>query len=105
MKNTELNYMYRDASNYKLHFTEVLKGSVSDEEVESFNADYGDIWFYPGKIGLNADTFVDIGYKAYEDDPNWHELLYLKTTEKEPTVELSVDAFINAVKSGEITGG
>jgi hypothetical protein len=103
---TLVEYMYRDASNYKLFAAEILPGDLSREEIiEIFDLTKDSLcpdshFFYPGQIGLDAPTFVSKGYEAYDDDPEWHELLVISHSEKEPTTTISAEAFLEAFRNG-----
>lgn len=93
-QNTVVHYMYRDGSNYKLWFEEILHGSMSDAEMASFESKHAEECFYPAKLGLPAPTFVSEGYAAYDDDPDCHEFCGLERTDLAATVELSVQDFV-----------
>lgn len=97
--NTRIDYFYRDGANYKLPMYEIVSGTIDIQgfyDDRSFNADY----FYPAKIGFCADTFVDRGYKAYDDDPDFHEIYSLEETNMNPTVEMTAEEFWEACRNG-----
>ena len=107
MKNTVIKYMYRDAANYKLFFEEVVAGLVPQTYVDELSAlgeDLDFMEFYPEKVGLPAPTFVDIGYAPYDDDPTCHELIGLDYTEREPTVDMTAEQLIDALKQDGVFG-
>ena len=98
--NTKVLYMYRDAANYKIHCEEVVRGEIDDKTKEEL-LEYSDCRpFYPNAIGFSADNFVTEGYAPYPDDPDFHELCDFELTDEEATVDMSIEEFVNAVKSG-----
>lgn len=105
MKNTEsaqntlVHYMYRDASNYKIGQSEIVSGVLSDKEIKSFNKKNEGKIFYPAKLGFSAETFADLGYQPYDDDPDFHEFCWLQKTEKAPTKSMDVHQFVKLFKS------
>lgn len=106
--NTRITYMYRDGANYKLRAEAILAGSLTQEEIdEIFDKTQDELlrdchFFYPGNIGLPAPTFESEGYKAYEDDPDWHELLEVYPTENEVDVAVTAKDFLEAVRNGTV---
>ena len=53
MKNTEVTFLYRDASNYKEYITVVLKGEITKEQITSVMTSLvDDMYFIPEQIGL-----------------------------------------------------
>lgn len=106
--NTHVSYMYRDGSNYKLQAEAILKGSLTQEEIDEIfkktqdKVFTGSHFFYPGNIGLHAPTFVSEGYAEYDDDPDWHELLEVYPTDKEATCEVTAAAFLEAARNGTL---
>ena len=51
MKNTKIEYMYRDASNYKFHGEFVVKSKLRAKDIKSYLHD--EEFFIPHKIGLD----------------------------------------------------
>ena len=101
--NTKINYMYRDAANYKIHCEEVVKGEIDEKVCEEILEDMDCEPFYPTNIGFRAPTFVSQGYKPYDDDPDCHELYDLELTDEEPTVGMTAEEFVEAFRSGKIS--
>ena len=103
LPNTRVNYIYRDAANYKIPLHVVLPGSLTSKQMD-------DIWDYseefrPADFGFPADTFVSRGYRPYDDDPDTHEITEVEETDEEPTVEITADEFYNRlVKNTHNTG-
>lgn len=99
MKNTKIEYLYRDASNFKIYCEEVMTGRIGDNERERFNQKHNERSFYPGKLGLPAPTFIDQGFKENEDDVDFHEFIKLAETDRPATVPLSVRDFVEGFKT------
>ena len=97
--NTLLEYLYRDASNYKQHGSVVLKGSVSLNSIRHLLFDR--TYFIPSQVGL-----PDLQYKFKEqgfkyptgDDHSWHEIVLMRPTTKKPTVPLRRNEFLSRLK-------
>lgn len=71
--NTKLNYLYRDASNYKTWNEEVLEGGMDDGMFQRLIACCdGENSFVPDNVGLDLDRGWD--YDPQEDHP-WCELI------------------------------
>ena len=98
MKNTEINYMYRDASNYKQYGNEVIRGELTYEQLAPYflemqEADVG--LFNPEAVGLWHPGSGALGFPT-EDDHDWCELGKddVTQTDREPTIKQSADQFI-----------
>ncbi len=65
---TEVNYMYRDASNYKFHGEFVVEGELSNADLVPFL--FEGEWFVPTEVGL--PHLLDLPMN--EDDHWLHEL-------------------------------
>lgn len=72
--NTEFEYRYRDASNYKWHASVVLAGSLRLQDIKPYLID-GE-FFVPELVGLKCLT-PEI---RNEDDHDWHEVIALNPT-------------------------
>jgi len=87
MTNTEVEYMYRDGSNYKQYGRAVFEGELTEEQVATIWANTGSTWgddhFLPAQVGLEvvAENFES----HYDDDHPWHELISIEPTESLPT--------------------
>ncbi len=102
MKNTEVSFMYRDGANYKLPQKVVLAGEMpkgANKKIRTAIID--DEYFYPQSIGLPCENFVDKGYKAYDDDPDWFEFIKTETVDKAPTCNLNAIDVYNDLLSGK----
>ena len=103
--NTRIDYMYRDASNYKEHLSFVLDGAMSLQEATRlcrFLGGDGDD-FLPLMVGLEAaDWSSDGGGGRYKDDHPWHELTRNEPTDAEgegvtvPQVLAAMEALLEA---------
>lgn len=76
--NTQIEYMYRDGSNYKQWDIIVLEGEITDNEKNQIkNALDTEQYFIPSQVGLKdlQERMGDCGtgYPT-EDDHVWHEL-------------------------------
>ena len=99
--NTKISYMYRDAANYKIFIEEIVTGEVPSEYVndleDQFDKNVDLEEFYPARLGLNADTFVDRGYAPYDDDPTCHELMCMEYTTEPATVKMTAADIVKAL--------
>ena len=94
-KNTEFWYMYRDAANYKVHTKVVLAGEMTKEKWDLIVSSCEDNSFFsPQKVGLEARDFVSLGYRPYDDDPELFELVDYSLTDKNPTVNITVEELV-----------
>jgi len=86
-RNTAISYLYRDASNYKVHNHVVVEG-ILDEQDRKLILDSLDegLYFIPEQVGLPADK-----YSGTEDDHPWFELEEsgFEITTDEPTIDLT----------------
>lgn len=87
--NTQIRYLYRDASNYKMHNECVITGELMPEQIAQIMdcCDSGE-FFIPSQVGLPERRFDDI---AQEDDHCWFKLSAdgFAPTAKPATVEVS----------------
>ena len=71
MKNTKINYLYRDASNYKVSNTAIINGLLSQEDIQEIvSCLYDGDWFIPSLVGLPENRFE----KWTVDDHPWFKL-------------------------------
>lgn len=95
--NTQIYYLYRDASNYKNMNWQVVSGTLTDEQIEKITESMdGGEYFIPRQVGLPEERFE----KITEDDHCWFEISRIFKTDSEPTLELTAEElyqnFINA---------
>ena len=88
--NTIIRYLYRDASNYKVFNTCVIKGQLSVEQAGTIidSLDMSE-YFIPEQVGIPVTRFGSIT----EDDHPWCELdaEFYEMTEAEADVNITVD--------------
>lgn len=95
MSNTRIEFLYRDASNYKVYNSVVVSGPFTDEQINQIIDSLEDgMYFIPEQIGLPVERFGSIT----EDDHCWCELTAydFDPTEDEPTVEMSTNEVLKA---------
>jgi len=96
--NTRIDYMYRDAANYKKRSSVVFKGKISRELLTILRENMSEEeYFIPSQVGLEdlqhyMESFPD------EDDGVWHELEDISLTDKESTDPRTIEEFAAAVK-------
>jgi hypothetical protein len=86
--NSQFNYLYRDAWNYKKFHSINLAGVVSLEQIEPFLRDY--TFFVPSEVGL-PDLQEEV-FKSY--DHIWHEIETLELTDEQPTVTIDASTLL-----------
>lgn len=79
--NTKINYLYRDASNYKQPQSVVVEGELSKGQIEQIYETCDGEYFIPAQIGLPEIRFD----KITEDDHCWFEIGEIELTEDKPT--------------------
>lgn len=90
--NTKLEYLYRDASNYKEFKEVVIKGSLHKADLAPYlhEAEF----FVPSEVGL-----PDLQHgKWSEDDHIWHEIESLTVVDEEHTLNISAVSLLHAFK-------
>ena len=95
--NTRIEYMYRDASNYKQQMSAVLPGVLTLEQAVALcNQATGDgeDGFRPDRVDLAVADWSSEGAGAhYGDDHPWHELIGVSLTDAKPTEEIDAQTF------------
>lgn len=83
--NTAIEYVYRDASNYKWFETVVVRGSLKYEDLQPYliNGEF----FVPGNVGLKSLT----PEVRNEDDHDWHAIFALTPTDQPSTAGSAED--------------
>lgn len=70
-KNTHINYLYRDASNYKKHNEVIIPGTFTEEQIHTIiDCLQGGEHFIPSEVNLPEIRFED----RTEADHPWFEL-------------------------------
>lgn len=106
--NTRIEYMYRDASNYKQSMTAVLPGALTLEQaveiVACTDRNMGDS-FLPAMVGLaSADWSSDGAGAHYGDDHPWHELVQIEPTDDRPNEDTTAAQFLAAMQAAHKQG-
>ena len=100
MKNTKINFLYRDGANYKTRNSVIIKGEISPEQIKSIIdcCDYE--YFIPEQVGLPVDRGggLDPEYdhcwcELYEDD--------FELTKEPPTENLTVEELVDAFQKAK----
>lgn len=101
MKNTKLNYLYRDAANYKTWNAVVFQGEITEEQIETIMSclDSGE-YFIPEQVGLPADRGGELDM---EYDHCWFELdsSSFDTTEAPPTIDMTIEELVSAFQKAK----
>lgn len=97
--NTKIEYLYRDADNYKVWNECVIEGVLTDVQRQIIkNCLLDGEYFIPSAVGLPEKTFVALGYQYDEqvDSPYFElNLDNVKTTDRKPT--------INGISASQLT--
>ena len=90
--NTRLNYLYRDASNYKTCNSVVLSGTMTDEMFKEMQecCEDGYEMFIPEQLGL--DLIRD--WETTEDDHPYAELEDYELVPDKPTTDMTVEELL-----------
>jgi len=94
--NTKLEYMYRDADNYKESETVIFSGKLTRVQIKNiFGNCEGDNTFIPQQVGLEPlyPRLQRFDSKDWDVDHPWHELLSIEPTKEEPTSEVTATEF------------
>lgn len=99
MKNTEITYLYRDASNWKQYETLILSGEITPEEIGFIVNKLQDGYlFIPKQVGLIAlqKCWADLN----EDDHIYHELYRedIRIVNEAPTIDISTQQLVDNFK-------
>jgi hypothetical protein len=100
-RNTEFQYLYRDASNYKSHGSIVLRGACDDPLLlpRMKKALDAGTYFIPAQIDIPPIDFETTGeFPANDDDHPWHEFDAWEATDDEATDPRSPAEFVAAVE-------
>jgi hypothetical protein len=103
--NTELRYLYRDASNYKQHGEVVLAGEMA--ESEAWSELWEEVYFIPSAVGLAnlQHLFREQGFPfPTDDDHPWHEVESICPTKSGSTVALSAAELLRRLTECRATG-
>jgi hypothetical protein len=75
LREYRIEYLYRDAANYKQFASVVLVGAITSQELHTIAAalDSG-LYFIPSQVGLPDLQSAMSGFPDPESDHVWHEL-------------------------------
>ncbi len=86
VKNTLIEYLYRDADNYKVWNEAVVSGVLTDEEKAQIEGSLSEgEYFLPQQVGLPEKRFDE----ETESDHPWFELITIKDTNAPTTGALT----------------
>ena len=94
--NTQLEYLYRDAGNYKWFGEVVIVGTLELGDIEPYL--YEHQFFIPSEVGLPDLQSEELT----EDDHIWHEIVDIKETALEPTVKISAVELVEGFKAAHV---
>lgn len=99
MENTKIQYMYRDASNYKEHNEVIFAGKVSQKDflylIELMEKDIG---FIASEVGLESLQERMTSFPS-SDDHVYHTIDGITLTEEEPTESITIEEFMNLIRN------
>lgn len=97
--NTRLNYMYRDANNYKTWNSVVLSGTMTDEMFEEMKkcCEDGRKLFIPEQLGL--ELLRD--WSTTEDDHPYAELLEYELVPDKQTADMTVEELLEKFRKAK----
>ena len=110
-KVTTVNYMYRDASNYKAWAEVLLAGAITDEQRETVRLTLDDLndehdAFIPAQIGWEHAGTSE--FELGDDDHCWHELDVKDGIEVSdwfgPTPEETVEDWVSKMTAAHAAG-
>jgi len=87
--NTKIEYLYRDAENYKLWDEVIVEGHLTIEQLEPFYHE-GE-FFIPSVVGLNDLQSEPLTV----NDHIWHTIELVETTDKSPTSNISAEKLLS----------
>lgn len=100
LPNTMINYLYRDASNYKVRNKVIIKGILSKKEIELILDSLDEKeYFIPEQVGFPAERFGDIT----EDDHCWMELTKddFTLSMETPNIDLTSDEVVERFRKAK----
>ena len=97
-KNTRFRYLYRDAANYKMPNEVILKGTLTEKEIEEIRSVCeAEEYFIPRQVGLPEKRFDE---RDDEVDHCWFEIpeYAFETTDKTETIDMSAQDLLEAFR-------
>lgn len=103
MRNTDILYMYRDASNYKNTGHVIFRGEISSDLETRLRAalEDGDN-FIADQVGV-PEIFFEFGEDSAEDH-SWHEFVEATVTSEDATDTRTVEEFVVAIEAASRAG-
>lgn len=98
--NTKIDYLYRDASNYKVWNSCVISGELSSSNIDEIMETLVDGEnFIPRLVGMPETRFDS----WTEDDTDWFELYRssFEPTNQPPTIDVSSDELVARFREAE----
>lgn len=98
-RNTKIEYLYRDADNYKVRNECVIEGTLTQEQKQQIlDCRFDGEWFIPHMVGLPEERFGD--WDEQSDHP-YFELYYhsFEETYLSPTVPVKAEDLVAAFQS------
>lgn len=99
--NTKINYLYRDANNWKNYHEEILRGEINQQQIEEITGCISEEEFFiPHQVGLPESRFERIT----ESDHCWFELhpeVDFTLTEQEPSVDITIDELVEKFRAAK----
>ena len=97
--NTRLNYLYRDAANFKTCNSVVLSGVMTDEMFEEMQCCCEDAkeLFIPEQLGLDLIR----NWETTEDDHPYAELEDYELVPDKPTIDMTVEELLEKFREAE----
>lgn len=98
-RNTMLNYMYRDAANWKTWNSVILKGEMTDEMFNEMCecCEDGHEMFVPEQLGLDL---IRDWYVTADDGP-YAELSDFEIVSKKPTTDMTVEELLDRFRKAK----
>lgn len=103
--NTRINYLYRDASNYKRYNSAIVEGEITQDDLKRIAKCMDGEYFIPRQVGLSEERIVE-DYRT-DDDHAWFEWEMatddndniiveesVEFTKEEPDVDLTVEELV-----------
>ncbi len=94
--NTSIEYLFRDAGNYKVWNNAVIRGILTADQIDTIidSLDCG-LWFLPHLVGLPEKQFEtwdpELDHPFFELDRSW-----ITTEDLAPTVEMTPEELTQA---------
>lgn len=96
--NTKINYLYRDADNYKVRNECIIRGEMTEEQEKRIIGSLDEeTYFVPACVGMPEEKF---GSETEADHP-WFEWCGTEPTKRKPTLDIDAEELtVRFEKSG-----